>query len=95
MATGRIVIDDNRCKGCALCTSACPHNLIQMDAGRLNARGYHPAQFSDGVVVCSGCALCAVICPDACITVYRQAARPGARPLGRPRATRADAGLKA
>jgi Fe-S-cluster-containing hydrogenase component 2 len=28
MAIGRIVIDEERCKGCALCTAACPKGLI-------------------------------------------------------------------
>jgi len=71
MAKGRIVVDDARCKGCALCTSACPHDILHMADDRLNARGYHPVYLLDPDSRCTGCALCAVICPEACIQVYR------------------------
>ncbi|HEY3291672.1 MAG TPA: ferredoxin family protein [Anaerolineae bacterium] len=67
---GRIVIDAERCKGCELCTSVCPHQSIHI-AETFNSKGYRPAQW---VVSheCTGCAACAVICPDAAIRVYRQ-----------------------
>lgn len=71
MAKGRIVIDDDRCKGCTLCTTICPQHVVVMDNEHLNVRGYHPAVYQDTQGDCTGCALCAVICPDACITVYR------------------------
>ncbi|MDW8327032.1 MAG: 4Fe-4S binding protein [Anaerolineales bacterium] len=71
MAKGRIVIDDDRCKGCTLCTTICPQHVVVMDMERLNVRGYHPALYQDPLGECTGCGLCAVICPDACITVYR------------------------
>lgn len=70
MAKGRVTINEDQCKGCSLCTTACPPGVLFM-ADRLNARGYHPAQFIDPNGACTGCALCAVICPDVCITVYR------------------------
>jgi 2-oxoglutarate ferredoxin oxidoreductase subunit delta len=77
MPKGRIVIDEDRCKGCALCVTACPPALVLLDPTRLNGRGYHPAQLADAEGKCSGCALCAVMCPEACITVYRvRATRP-------------------
>ena len=82
----RIVIDENRCKGCALCTTACPFGLIHI-ADRFNAKGYRPAEFTaspPGVhdplapaSRCTGCANCAAMCPDVAITVYRT--RPGPR----------------
>jgi 2-oxoglutarate ferredoxin oxidoreductase subunit delta len=69
MATGRIVIDSERCKGCELCLAACPPAVIEL-ASELNTKGYRPAVYmANGQ--CTGCALCAVVCPDACITVYR------------------------
>jgi 2-oxoglutarate ferredoxin oxidoreductase subunit delta len=71
MAKGRVVIDEDRCKGCTLCTTACPQDILVMADDRLNARGYRPVQLVDPQGRCTGCALCAVICPDACFTVYR------------------------
>jgi len=70
-ARGRIEIDAEHCKGCELCISVCPQNVIRMSE-LFNAKGYHPAQLIDPNSECTGCAVCAVICPDAVITVYRQ-----------------------
>jgi 2-oxoglutarate ferredoxin oxidoreductase subunit delta len=70
MARGTITIDENRCKGCELCTSVCPKDLIQI-ANHLSARGYHPATLVDPNGQCTGCLLCATVCPDVAITVYR------------------------
>ncbi|MBL8132965.1 MAG: 4Fe-4S binding protein [Anaerolineae bacterium] len=69
---GTVVIDQERCKGCQLCTLACPQNVLLLDADLLNAKGYHPARLEESHNFCTGCAVCAVICPDACITVFRQ-----------------------
>jgi 2-oxoglutarate ferredoxin oxidoreductase subunit delta len=68
---GRTVTDEERCKGCELCASACPYKLIVM-AERFNRKGYHPAVLDDSrATECTGCALCARMCPDVAITVYR------------------------
>ncbi|MBC8496749.1 MAG: 4Fe-4S dicluster domain-containing protein [Anaerolineales bacterium] len=67
---GWIEVDDLHCKGCALCVSACPQDVIALDMERLTPKGYHPAHLiADG---CTGCAVCAIVCPDAAITVYRE-----------------------
>lgn len=76
MAKGHVVINEGRCKGCTLCSTACPPKLLVIDEERLNARGYHPALFVDPERRCTGCALCAVICPDWCFTVYREDNQP-------------------
>jgi 2-oxoglutarate ferredoxin oxidoreductase subunit delta len=68
--SGRIEIDIERCKGCELCTTACPHSLISM-AEDFNAQGYHFAVFMNTDGRCNGCALCAEMCPDIAIEVYR------------------------
>jgi 2-oxoglutarate ferredoxin oxidoreductase subunit delta len=70
-----VVVDVDRCKGCALCISACPQDVLVLSSDRLNARGYHPVQLIDPQGRCTGCGLCAVICPDVSLTVYRQAPR--------------------
>jgi 2-oxoglutarate ferredoxin oxidoreductase subunit delta len=69
-AKGRIEINSERCKGCELCITVCPQNVIEL-ADWFNAKGYRPAQLVDPAGECTGCAVCAVICPDAVITVYR------------------------
>ena len=74
MPKGRIAIDSEHCKGCALCTTACQTQLVYIDNRYLNGLGYHPAQLVDPAGHCTGCGLCAVMCPDACITVYKQSA---------------------
>ena len=70
MAKGRIVIDKERCKGCKLCVSVCPQEILVLSS-RLNERGYTPVKVTD-MDKCTGCSMCAIICPDVCITVYRQ-----------------------
>jgi 2-oxoglutarate ferredoxin oxidoreductase subunit delta len=72
MAKGRIEINEEICKGCTLCSLACPQSVIQMHTDRINAKGYYPAMLADPEQKCTGCAICAVACPDVCITVYRQ-----------------------
>lgn len=72
MAKGTISIDAERCKGCELCTLVCPQEVLLMDGGTLNAKGYHPAVLADPDAQCTGCGICAVMCPDVCITVYRE-----------------------
>jgi 2-oxoglutarate ferredoxin oxidoreductase subunit delta len=69
-AKGRIEIEAEYCKGCELCATVCPQNVIKM-SDWFNAKGYRPAALVDPNGECTGCAVCAVICPDAVITVYR------------------------
>jgi 2-oxoglutarate ferredoxin oxidoreductase subunit delta len=66
----RIVIHENLCKGCGLCTIACPHKLVCISE-HFNAKGYRPAAFADPDGTCTGCANCATMCPDFAIVVYR------------------------
>jgi len=64
------IIDKETCKGCALCTAACPKKIVVMSATELNKKGVHPAEISDPDS-CTGCALCAVMCPDIAVTVMK------------------------
>ncbi|MBO4311597.1 MAG: ferredoxin family protein [Desulfovibrionaceae bacterium] len=67
----RIEILEERCKGCLLCTEACPKQLIRRSE-HFNRHGYLVAEFSDeSGSSCTGCASCAVMCPDVAIRVYR------------------------
>ena len=67
-ASGYVVIDIERCKGCELCNEVCPSKVLSMSKN-FNNKGYH---FSERVNDdCTACTNCAVICPDGVITVYR------------------------
>ncbi len=75
---GTITNDDNRCKGCELCTAVCPKKIIEL-ADYFTPRGYRPARLVDPKGECTGCLLCSTICPDVAITVYREANKRAAR----------------
>jgi len=65
----RVIFDEDRCKGCELCTTVCPKNIIKM-ADRINTHGYHPAEIINQEE-CISCGFCAQICPDLVIRVYK------------------------
>ncbi len=75
MARGMVVIDENRCKGCGLCVSVCPKQILELAKGRFNAKGYRPIEVTN-MKACTGCAICATICPDVAFTVYRKQRKP-------------------
>jgi len=65
----KIVVDDERCKGCELCIPACPKQIMVMSE-KINKKGYHPAK-QIKPEECTGCAFCAMICPDIAIEVFK------------------------
>ncbi len=64
----QIEIDESRCKGCGLCTIACPRMLLKLSE-EISATGYTPAVATSNDK-CVGCALCAGMCPDVAIRVF-------------------------
>ncbi|MDO4160838.1 MAG: ferredoxin family protein [Prevotellaceae bacterium] len=67
---GAIVVNTDRCKGCALCLEACPKDVIEL-AKKVNVHGYPYVEAVRGDD-CIGCASCAIVCPDGCISVYKK-----------------------
>ncbi|MBS3872844.1 MAG: 4Fe-4S binding protein [Firmicutes bacterium] len=65
----QVVFNEERCKGCELCTIVCPVKIVIMQE-KYNKRGFSPAGVSD-MSKCIGCAACARICPDVVITVQK------------------------
>lgn len=67
---GRVSFDENKCKGCELCTTVCPVKIVVMDKERINVKGYHPATVKE-MDKCTACGSCAKMCPDVVISVER------------------------
>lgn len=65
---GKLSIDYERCKGCGMCTAACPKKILEINKKRLNLKGYNPVDIIDREK-CIRCAMCATMCPDVCITI--------------------------
>lgn len=71
-----LAIASERCKGCELCITACPHHVLALDERVVNRLGYHPVRLTDPAG-CTSCVICARVCPDVVFTIYapRKAAR--------------------
>jgi NAD-dependent dihydropyrimidine dehydrogenase PreA subunit len=69
MAKGKVVVNQDECKGCGLCVESCPPKGMGLSP-ELNHYGVHPAmQMAD---VCTGCGICYYVCPEpGAITVYK------------------------
>ena len=64
----RVVVDEQRCKGCERCVEACPQAVISMSR-KLNPKGYFFAVPSEQPR-CLGCLLCAIGWPDVAMEVF-------------------------
>jgi len=70
-----VLIDIDRCKGCALCVAACPKGILALDESAVNVQGYHPVRITHPDA-CTSDAHCARVCPDCVLTIL---ARPRPR----------------
>lgn len=64
----KMTVNEQRCKGCGLCPTVCPVDIIVLDEERMNNKGYPVAVCTD-IDKCIGCGRCAIICPDCAIVV--------------------------
>ncbi|MDR2634302.1 MAG: 4Fe-4S binding protein [Treponema sp.] len=77
---GRVVIDQEVCKGCLLCVHFCPMNVLEA-ASRRNSTGTYPSQTAH-LEKCTACGNCFEVCPDLCITVYAREGEKASRVPG-------------
>ena len=68
MPKGKVTFDYEKCKGCVLCVSVCPKQILEQDMDTLNKNGYNIIKVTDPSK-CIGCAFCAMMCPDSVIKV--------------------------
>ncbi len=61
------VIDNDKCKGCGLCVTVCPKNVLEI-SDKVNTKGYFPV-FRARPEDCIYCAMCCTMCPDVAITI--------------------------
>lgn len=66
----KVRFQEERCKGCELCTTVCPVDIVKM-SDRINAKGYYVATVTEQDK-CIGCTFCARICPDVVIEIYKE-----------------------
>ena len=64
-----IEINEEKCKGCNLCVSVCPKNILEINRKTLNKAGYYAVEARDETA-CIGCTNCALMCPDGVIHLY-------------------------
>jgi 2-oxoglutarate ferredoxin oxidoreductase subunit delta len=66
---GDIFVDIEKCKGCELCSVACPQDSLELSK-KINSKGYrYIVKIEDN---CTGCINCALVCPEGIIKVYRK-----------------------
>ncbi len=77
----RVEFIDERCKGCLLCTTVCPVDII-VQSSRFNQQGYKVAEVPTAdMEKCTGCTACAMICPDFAIRVFKTPKAKARKPL--------------
>lgn len=59
-----IVIQSHLCKGCELCVTYCPEDILEMGE-ELNTKAYHyPHVLANKEADCKQCRMCERICPE-------------------------------
>ncbi|MBD3230174.1 MAG: 4Fe-4S dicluster domain-containing protein [Candidatus Lokiarchaeota archaeon] len=64
----KIEIDEDLCKGCELCISICPKNVIEK-SNKTNREGYLLPIIKNSED-CIKCRKCELICPEMAISIY-------------------------
>ncbi|MFH1035902.1 MAG: 4Fe-4S dicluster domain-containing protein [Pseudomonadota bacterium] len=62
VAKGRVVVVQERCKGCEFCINYCARGVLSMSRS-YNRKGYHYPE-ADAARACVNCHFCEAICPE-------------------------------
>ena len=66
----KMTVITERCKGCGLCTAACPKKIVVLQKEKRNKKEYFYAECTDQSA-CISCAMCATMCPDCAIVIQK------------------------
>ena len=66
----KLTFKTDNCKGCGLCVSVCPKQVLELSQDKINKKGHHPVE-AVRPDDCIGCKSCAIMCPDCIINVER------------------------
>lgn len=67
----KVILNNERCKGCGLCVAVCPKKILQLQKDNRNSKGYLTAECI-APEECVTCKRCVTICPDCVITLIQQ-----------------------
>ncbi|RKY75305.1 4Fe-4S ferredoxin [candidate division KSB1 bacterium] len=65
---GKVVIIEERCKGCGFCVEYCPNDVLKL-SDKFNSKGYHPP-VAINPESCVNCGFCRMICPEFAIYTF-------------------------
>ena len=62
-------LDEEKCKGCGLCVTVCPKNVLEIK-DKVSPKGYFPA-YQARPEDCIYCTTCCIMCPDVAISITK------------------------
>lgn len=65
-----IIIDEDFCKGCKICSEFCPTGVLEVST-TINKKGYY-VPLVKRIRECHGCRLCELLCPEFAIFIVNE-----------------------